>query len=209
MKNINIVKHPLIEHKLTHLRKKSTNSKEFKEYLNEISRLMATEVLRDIKLKEVEIETPLKTAKGFEIAERVNIYPILRAGLGMVEGFKAAVPNAKTGHIGLYRDEKTLEPVEYLFKYPKDTERDTYNIVIDPMIATGKSASTAIDILKKKNIENIKFVALLGSKEGVEYFANKHPDVEIFIAAIDPVLNDKGYIEPGLGDAGDRMFGTK
>ncbi len=209
MNNVTVVKHPLIEHKLTHIRKKETSSKEFKEYLDEITRLMAYEVLKDIKLEEIEIETPIAKTKGFQIAEKVNLYPILRAGQGMVDGFTTTIPSARVGHIGMYRDEETLQPVEYLFKYPKDTEKDTYNIIIDPMLATGGSAIAAIQKLKEKGIENLKFVALLGSKYAIEQITSKHPDVEIFIAAIDDELNEKGYIVPGLGDAGDRIFGTK
>ncbi|XP_076037870.1 uracil phosphoribosyltransferase-like [Oratosquilla oratoria] len=170
---------------------------------------MAYEVLKDIKLEEVEIETPIAKTIGHKISEKVNLYPILRAGQGMVEGFTTTIPSARVGHIGMYRDEKTLQPVEYLFKYPKDTEKDTYNIIIDPMLATGGSAIAAIDKLKEKGIENLKFVALLGSQAAIDAITSKHPDVEIFISAIDPELNEKGYIVPGLGDAGDRIFGTK
>lgn len=209
MTKLHLINHPLIQHKLTHIRKKDTPSKEFKEFLNEITQLMAYEVLKDIKLHEVEIETPVARTKGVEISEKVNLYPILRAGQGMVDGFTTTIPSARVGHIGMYRDEETLQPVEYLFKYPKDTEKDTYNIIIDPMLATGGSAIAAIQKLKEKGIENLKFVALLGSQIAVDRIMNEHPDVEIFIAAIDPELNDKGYIVPGLGDAGDRIFGTK
>ena len=206
---VTIINHPLIAHKLTHIRKKETSSKEFKEYLDEITRLMAYEVLKDIKLEEIKIETPLSKTTGFRICEKVNLYPILRAGQGMVEGFTTTIPSARVGHIGMYRNEKTLKPVEYLFKYPKDTEKDTYNIIIDPMLATGGSAIAAINTLKKKGIENLKFVALLGSQQAIDNITKTHPDVEIFIAAVDPILNEKGYIIPGLGDAGDRIFGTK
>ncbi len=208
-KNVTIINHPLISHKLTHIRRKETSSKEFKEYLDEITRLMAYEVLKDIKLEKINIETPIAKTIGYRICEKVNLYPILRAGQGMVEGFTTTIPSARVGHIGMYRDEKTLQPVEYLFKYPKDTEKDTYNIIIDPMLATGGSAIAAINTLKSKGIQNLKFVALLGSKKAIENITRKHPDVEIFIAAVDAELNDKGYIVPGLGDAGDRIFGTK
>ncbi|BDU67840.1 MAG: uracil phosphoribosyltransferase [Candidatus Tyloplasma litorale] len=208
-KKVTLIKHPLIQHKLTHIRKKDTNSKEFKEFLDEITRLMAYEVLKDIKLEEIEIETPIAKTTGFRIAEKVNLYPILRAGQGMVDGFTTTIPFARIGHIGMYRDEKTLQPVEYLFKYPKDTEKDTYNIIIDPMLATGGSAIAAIEKLKSNGIENLKFVALLGSQEAIDNITKKHPDVEIFICAIDPKLDENGYIVPGLGDAGDRIFGTK
>ncbi len=209
MKNLTIINHPLVQHKLTHIRKKTTSSKEFKEFLNEITMLMAYEVLKDIKLKEIEIETPVAKAKGVEIDDKVNLYPILRAGQGMVDGFTTIIPSARVGHIGMYRDEKTLQPIEYLFKYPKDTERDTYNIIIDPMLATGGTALAAIEKLKNKGIQNLKFVALLGSQQAIDIINEKHPDVEIFIAAVDSKLNSKGYIVPGLGDAGDRIFGTK
>ncbi len=209
MKNVKLINHPLVQHKLTHIRKSSTSSKEFKEYLNEITMLMAYEVLKDIKLKEIEIETPVAKTIGVEIDDKVNLYPILRAGQGMVDGFTTIIPSARVGHIGMYRDEKTLQPVEYLFKYPKDTERDTYNIIIDPMLATGGSAIAAIEKLKEKGIQNLKFVALLGSQQAIDLIIEKHSDVEIFIAAIDSKLNKNGYIVPGLGDAGDRIFGTK
>ncbi len=209
MKNVIVLEHPLIQHKLTHIRKKETTSKEFKEFLNEISTLMAYEVFKDIKLEEIEIETPLKKTVGYNLAEKVNLYPILRAGIGMVDGFISVVPSARIGHIGMYRDEETLTPIQYLFKYPKDTEKDTFNIIIDPMIATGNSALAAIEILKSQGIINLTFVALLGSKIGVEKIAKTHPDVKLYLAAIDPELNKKGYIVPGLGDAGDRIFGTK
>lgn len=209
MKKVTVINHPLIQHKLTHIRKKETNSKEFREYLNEITTLMAYEVLKDIKLEEIKIETPMAMTKGVVISEKVNIYPILRAGQGMVDGFLKTIPSARIGHIGMYRDEKTLQPVEYLFKYPKDTEKDTYNIILDPMIATGGSAIAAIRTLKEKGIENLKFVSILGSELAIERITNEFPDVEIFIAAIDKELNSSGYIIPGLGDAGDRIFGTK
>ncbi len=209
MSKAHVIDHPLIKHKLTHIRKKETSSKEFKEYLNEITQLMAYVVLKDIKLEEIEIETPVSKTKGFQIAEKVNLYPILRAGQGMVDGFTTTIPSARVGHIGMYRDEETLQPVEYLFKYPKDTEKDTYNIIIDPMLATGGSAIAAIEKLKEKGIENLKFVGLLASQHAIDKIEEAHPDVEIFVAAIDAELNEKGYIVPGLGDAGDRIFGTK
>ena len=210
MKNVTVVNHPLVQHKLTHIRKKQTPSKEFREFLNEITMIMAYEVLKDIKLKEITIDTPVtKGAPGVEIADKVNLYPILRAGQGMVDGFLNIIPSARVGHIGMYRDEETLQPVEYLMKYPKDTEKDTYNIILDPMLATGGSALLAIEKLKVVGIENLKLVVLVASKKAIETIAEQHPDVEIFTASIDAVLNDKGYIEPGLGDAGDRIFGTK
>ncbi len=209
MSKVHVVEHPLIQHKLTHIRRKETSSKEFKEYLNEITQLMAYVVLKDIKLEEITIETPVAQTTGYKISEKVNLYPILRAGQGMVDGFTTTIPSARVGHIGMYRDEETLQPVEYLFKYPKDTEKDTYNIIIDPMLATGGSAIAAIEKLKEKGIENLKFVGLLASQYAIDKITEAHPDVELFVAAIDKELNEKGYIVPGLGDAGDRIFGTK
>lgn len=209
MKNLTIITHPLITHKLTHIRKKETTSKEFKEYLYEITRLMAYEVFKNIKLEKINIETPIAKTVGYQISEKVNLYPILRAGQGMVEGFTNTIPSARIGHIGMYRDEKTFNPIEYLFKYPKDTEKDTYNIIIDPMLATGGTAIAAIEKLKEKGIQNLKFVALIGSQQAIDLITKKHPDVEVFIVAIDSELDENGYIVPGLGDAGDRIFGTK
>ena len=208
MKNLIEVKHPLIEHKLTHLRKKQTTSKEFKEYLDEISSLMAYEVLKNTELTDVEIETPISPFVGKEIDQTITIYPILRAGIGMSEGFTKMLPSIRVGHIGMYRDPETLKPVEYLFKYPKDAE-DGRNIIIDPMVATGGSAELAIEKLINKGMKNISFVALVVAKETIEKLAKKYPQVTFYVAAIDPILNDHGYIEPGLGDAGDRIFGTK
>ena len=208
MKNLIEVKHPLIEHKLTHLRKKETTSKEFKEYLDEISSLMAYEVLKDVELTDKEIETPITNFVGKEISKKITIYPILRAGLGMSEGFTKMLPSIKVGHIGMYRDPETLKPIEYLFKYPKDAE-DGINIILDPMVATGGSAELAIEKLLDKGMKNISFIALVVAKETIEKLAEKYPEVTFYVAAIDPILNDHGYIEPGLGDAGDRIFGTK
>jgi uracil phosphoribosyltransferase len=208
MKNIIVIKHPLVEHKLTHLRKEETSSKEFKEYLDEISSLMAYEVLKETKLHEVEIKTPVASAIGKEIDEQITIYPILRAGIGMAEGFTKMLPAIKVGHIGMYRDPKTLKPIEYLFKYPHGVENGR-NIIIDPMIATGGSAELAIQKLKDKGMKNISFVALVAAKDSIEELASKHSDIIFYVASIDPILNDHGYIEPGLGDAGDRIFGTK
>ncbi len=209
MNKVTVIKHPLVQHKLTHIRKETTTSKEFKEFLNEITMLMAYEVLKDIELREIKIKTPVAETTGVEIADKVNLYPILRAGQGMVDGFTTIIPSARVGHIGMYRDEKTFQPVEYMMKYPKDTEKDTYNIIIDPMLATGGSALLAIEKLKAIGIENLKFVALVGSQKAIDVITKAHPDVEIYIAAIDPELNENGYIVPGLGDAGDRIFGTK
>lgn len=210
MSKVTVIKHPLVQHKLTHIRKKSTTSKEFREYLNEITTIMAYEVLKDIKLKDIIIETPvMEGVHGVEISDKVNLYPILRAGQGMVDGFLSIIPSARVGHIGMYRDEETLQPVEYLMKYPKDTEKDAYSIILDPMLATGGSALLAIEKLKAVGVENLKLVVLVASQKAIDVITVKHPDVEIFTASIDPTLNDKGYIEPGLGDAGDRIFGTK
>ncbi len=205
------LKHPLIQHKLTHIRKKETPTKEFKEFLNEITRIMAYEVLKDVKLIDIEIETPIKKTIGKEIASSINLFPILRAGLGMVDGFIDLVPNLKIGHIGIYRNEETLEPTQYLFKYPKSTPKmDEINIVVDPMLATGGSAIEALDTITKNGFtKNIKFVAIVATDKAIKRIREKYPDIEIYVASIDEKLNDKGYIEPGLGDAGDRIFGTK
>ncbi len=204
-------KHPLIQHKLTHIRKKETSTKEFKEFLNEITRIMAYEVLKDVKLKDIEIETPIKKTIGKEIDSSINLFPILRAGLGMVDGFIDLVPNIKIGHIGIYRNEETLEPTQYLFKYPKSTsDKEEINIVVDPMLATGGSAIEALDTITKNGFtKNIKFVVIVATKTALNRIRDKYPDIEIYVASIDEKLNDKGYIEPGLGDAGDRIFGTK
>ncbi|AHK22236.1 uracil phosphoribosyltransferase [Candidatus Hepatoplasma crinochetorum] len=206
---IKIINHSLIQHKLTLLRDKKTNSKDFREYLDEISRLLAFEVLRNIKLKEIEIETPIKKTTGKILNEKINLFPILRAGQGMVEGFLGVVPNAKIGHIGLYRDEKTLEPKKYLFKFPSDAKKESLNIILDPMIATGGSAIEALKILKKEKIKNIKFVSIVTVEEAVLKINKKFPEVELITCSVDQKLNQKGYIIPGLGDAGDRIYGTK
>lgn len=209
MSSLHILDHPLIQHKLTLMRNKDTGSKEFRELLEEISMLMAYEVTRDFPLKVVEVETPICWMKSRELAGRkVGIIPILRAGLGMVDGILNLIPAARVGHIGLYRDPETLQPVEYYCKLPNDVEeRDL--IVVDPMLATGGSASAAIDFLKKRNANGIKLVCLIAAPEGVARIQQDHPDVDIFIAALDEKLDSHGYIVPGLGDAGDRLFGTK
>ncbi len=201
--------HPLIQHKLSLIRDKNTGSKEFRELVKEMSMLMAFEVTRDLPLEEVEIETPIcKTMTKVLSGRKVGIVPILRAGLGMVDGFLNLLPAAKVGHIGLYRDPETLEPVEYYCKLPTDVnERDL--IVVDPMLATGGSANAAIQFIKDKGAASIKLVCLIGCPEGISAVQNAHPDVDIYIAAIDEKLNDHAYIIPGLGDAGDRLFGTK
>ncbi|ASP27817.1 uracil phosphoribosyltransferase [Spiroplasma corruscae] len=203
-----IIKHPLITDKLTRMRREDTSSKDFRENLNEIGQLMVYEIFRDVPLKEVDIKTPVTKTKGYTIDIPVVLIPIIRAGLGMTEGIQKLVPTARIAHIGLYRDEKTLEPVEYYAKKTENIE-SSYVIVVDPMLATGGSASKAIDIAKGWGAKHIKFVCLVSVDKGVKKLQNDHPDVDIYTASLDPVLNNKGFIEPGLGDAGDRIFGTK
>lgn len=209
MSSLHLVDHPLIQHKLTLMRDKNTGSKEFRELLEEIAMLMAYEVTRDLSTEVVDVETPIQWTKARVLSGRkVGVVPILRAGLGMVDGILNLIPAARVGHIGLYRDPQTLEPVEYYCKLPTDVEeRDL--IVIDPMLATGGSASAAIGFLKKRNASNIKLMCLIAAPEGVKRVQKDHPDVGIFIAALDDHLDEHGYIVPGLGDAGDRLFGTK
>lgn len=209
MGKVSLLDHPLIQHKLTFIRDQETGSKHFRELVEEVAMLMAYEVTRDFPLEEVEVETPLTKAKAKVIGgKKVGIIPILRAGLGMVNGMLNLIPAAKVGHIGLYRDPETFQPVEYYCKLPPDVpERDL--IVVDPMLATGGSASAAITFLKEKGARNIKLVCLIAAPEGVARLQKDHPDVDIFTAAIDDYLNDHAYIVPGLGDAGDRLFGTK
>ncbi len=206
--NVFIFDHPLIQHKISLLRDKNTCTKEFRELVSEISMLMGYEVTRDLPMKEVEIETPVAPAKVKMLAgKQIAIVPILRAGLGMVDGMVELLPNVRVGHIGLYRDPVTVEPVEYYCKLPDDiAEREV--ILLDPMLATGGSASAAIGFLKKRNIQNIKFMCLIAAPEGIARITKDHPDVKIFCAAKDEKLNDHSYIVPGLGDAGDRIFGT-
>ncbi len=201
--------HPLIQHKLSLIRDKNTGSKEFRELVKEVSMLLAYEVTRDLPLEEVEVETPMAIAKCKMLSGRkVGIVPILRAGLGMVDGFLNLLPAAKVGHVGLYRDPETLEPVEYYCKLPTDvSERDL--IVVDPMLATGGSANAAIQFIKDKGATSIRFVCLIGCPEGIKAVQTAHPDVDIFVAGIDEKLNEHAYIIPGLGDAGDRLYGTK
>ncbi len=209
MNNVFVFDHPLIQHKISLLRDKNTNTKEFRELVSEISMLMGYEVTRNMPLKEVEIETPVGIAKTRVISgKKLGFVPILRAGMGMLDGMLRLLPMAKVGHIGLYRDPGTLEPVEYYLKLPVDaSEREI--VLLDPMLATGGSASAAISLLKSKGISNIKLMSLIASKNGIERINRDHPDVSIYCAAVDEVLNDHGYIVPGLGDAGDRLFGTK
>lgn len=207
--NVTVINHPLIQHKLTILRDKDTGVKEFRELVEELALLMGYEVTRNLTVEETEIETPICRTKSKVIAgKKLGIIPILRAGLGMVDGMLSLIPAAKVGHIGLYRDPETLKPVEYYCKLPGDAaERDL--IVLDPMLATGGSAAAAISFLKEKGAKSIKLVNLIAAPEGIETVAAAHPDVEIFVCAVDEKLNDHGYIVPGLGDAGDRLFGTK
>lgn len=203
-----IMDHPLIQHKLTFLRDKNTGSKEFRELVGEIAMLMCYEATRDLPLEETTIETPISKAKTKVIAGRkLSFVPILRAGLGMVDGVLRMVPAAKVGHIGLYRDHETLQPVEYYSKLPLDTnERDV--IILDPMLATGGSAIDAITIIKRSNPKSIRFMCIIAAPEGIDALTKAHPDVEVYCAAVDDHLNEFGYIVPGLGDAGDRIFGT-
>jgi|SRR5699024_7886891 len=208
MGSFQVLDHPLIQHKLTIIRDKNTGTKYFREVVNEIARLMAYEVSRDMPLEDVEIETPMtKTVQKKLSGKKVAIVPILRAGLGMVDGMLDLIPAAKVGHIGMYRDHETMEPIEYFVKLPSDIhERQLF--VVDPMLATGGSAIAAIDVLKKRGASTIKFVCLVAAPEGVEALRKAHPDVEIYAAGLDEKLNEHGYILPGLGDAGDRLFGT-
>lgn len=209
MGNIVITNHPLIQHKLSILRDKNTGNKEFRTLISEIAMLECYEATRDLPLKEVEVETPVATAKQHDLdGKKMAIVPILRAGLGMVDGVHALIPAAKVGHIGLYRDPETLEPHAYYCKMPDDmAERDV--IVVDPMLATGGSAIDAINQIKQYNPKSIKFMCIISAPEGLKALSEAHPDVDIYAAAMDDHLNDHGYIVPGLGDAGDRIFGTK
>lgn len=203
-----VISHPLVQHKLTIMRRKETSSNDFRRLLQEITVLMGYEITRDLPLEDVEIETPLMKMTGKRVAgKKVGIVPVLRAGLGMVNGLLQLMPSARVGVIGMYRDEKTLTPVEYYCKLPDVEDRDF--IVVDPMLATGGSAIAAITLLKEKGVENIKFLCLVAAPEGVDALNDAHPDVEIYTASVDERLNEHGYILPGLGDAGDRIFGTK
>lgn len=209
LKNVTIIDHPLVQHKLSMIRDKNTNTKEFRELVSEITVLMGYEVTRDMPLKEIEIETPIGIAKTKVISgKKLGIVPILRAGLGMVDAFLKLIPSAKVGHIGLYRDPDTLNPIKYYCKLPYDvSEREI--VILDPMLATGGSVSAAITCVKEKGVKSIKLLCLIASKEGIQRINRDHPDVRIFCAAVDDRLDSHGYIVPGLGDAGDRMFGTK
>ena len=209
MSKLHVFDHPLIQHKVSMMRMKETNTKDFRELANEISLLMAYEVTRDLPLESKEIETPIcKTKANFVAGRSIGVVPILRAGLGMVDGILTLVPNAKVGHIGLYRDPETHMPVEYYCKLPVDVQDRTL-IVVDPMLATGGSAVAAIDFIKQRGCKDIKLMNLLAAPEGVKAVMDAHPDVDIYVAALDEKLNDHAYIVPGLGDAGDRLFGTK
>ncbi len=209
MSQLHIIDHPLIQHKLTIMRDKETSTKDFKQLLGEIALLMGYEVTRDLPLTDKEIETPICRMTAKEIAgKKLAIVPILRAGLGMVDGLAQLLPGARIGHIGMYRDEQTHMPVEYLCKLPKDI-KDRMVILVDPMLATGGSAADAISILKKREVSHIKFMCLVAAPEGVAKVQELHPDVDIYTAALDERLNENAYIVPGLGDCGDRIFGTK
>ena len=206
--NVHVIDHPLIQHKLTIMRMKETGTKDFRELLEEISMLMAYEITRDFPLKDVEIETPICKCKEKMLAgKKVGVVPILRAGLGMLNGVVNMIPAARVGHVGMYRDPKTLKPVEYYCKLPGDVAERTL-IVVDPMLATGGSSSAALSLLKEKGAKHIILMCLVAAPEGVRVINRDHPDVPLYVAAIDEKLNDKGYIVPGLGDAGDRIFGT-
>ncbi len=209
MSTVHVIDHPLIQHKLTIMRQKNTSSMEFRQLLNEIAMLMGYEVTRDLPLEDIEIKTPICKCTSKQIAGRkLGIVPILRAGLGMVDGMLSLVPGARVGHIGLYRDPETKKPVEYYCKLPNDsTER--LLIIVDPMLATGGSSIAAIQFLKDRGCNNIRLMCLIGAPEGIKAVQEAHPDVDIYIAAVDERLNENAYIVPGLGDAGDRIFGTK
>ena len=206
---VNVIDHPLIQHKLTMMRKKTTGTKDFRELLEEISMLMTYEITRDFPLKDVEIETPVSKCVGKELADtrKVCVVPILRAGLGLQSGVVNMIPAAKIGHIGLYRDPETLKPVEYYGKMPSDIAERTM-LVVDPMLATGGSAAAAITMLKEKGAKKLILMCLVAAPEGVKVINDEHPDVPVYVAAVDEKLNEHGYIVPGLGDAGDRIFGT-
>lgn len=204
-----ILNHPLIEHKLAILRDKNTGTKEFREIANEIAMFLCYEAMRDVQLEETEIETPLTKMRTGKLNEdKFAFVPILRAGTGMLDGLTSVIPNAKIGHIGLYRNEETLKPVKYFYKVPKDIHKREV-IILDPMLATGGSALDAIEMIKQDGAKKIKFLCIIAAPEGIQKVEEKYPDVQIYAAALDERLNEKGYIMPGLGDAGDRIFGTK
>jgi len=205
---VTVINHPLIQHKLTLMRQKDTSTKDFRQLLEEISMLMAYEVTRDFPLKEIEIETPVAKCRANVLSgKKVGVVPILRAGLGMLNGVVNMIPSARVGHVGMYRDPETLKPVEYYCKLPGDVAERTL-IVVDPMLATGGSASAALSLLKEKGAKSLILMCLVSAPEGIKVINEEHPDVPLFVAAVDEKLNEKGYIVPGLGDAGDRIFGT-
>ena len=205
---VNVIDHPLIQHKLTLMREEGTGTKDFRELLEEIAMLMAYEITRDFPLQEVEIQTPVAKCKSKVLAgKKVGVVPILRAGLGMLNGVVNMIPAARVGHVGLYRDPKTLKPVEYYCKLPSDVSERTL-IVVDPMLATGGSSAAALTLLKEKGAKSIVLMCLVAAPEGIKLVNEEHPDVEIYVASVDEKLDDHGYIVPGLGDAGDRIFGT-
>ncbi|MBE7048118.1 MAG: uracil phosphoribosyltransferase [Ruminococcaceae bacterium] len=207
MSQLCVMEHPLIKHKVSILRSKDTSVKDFRELINEIALLMGYEATKDLQLSEMKVETPLMETIGYSIEKQVALVPILRAGLGMVDALTSLIPAAKVGHIGLYRDHETLQPVEYYCKLPTDIEKRQV-LVLDPMLATGGSAAAAIDFIKQRGAKRIKLMCIIGAPEGVKAVQEQHPDVDIYIAALDEKLNENGYILPGLGDAGDRLFGT-
>lgn len=209
MIKVNILDHPFIQHKLTQIRQKDTSTTQFRQIINEIGGLMVYEITRDLPLEQIEIETPVAKTKANVIAgKKMVVVPILRAGLGMVDGILQMIPSARIGHIGIFRDEETLQPVEYFAKFPDGLDqRDIF--IVDPMLATGGSAIAAINSIKERGAKNIKLVCLVGAPEGVKAINDAHPDVTVYLASLDEKLNEKGYIVPGLGDAGDRIFGTK
>jgi uracil phosphoribosyltransferase len=207
MSKVSSSTHPLVAHKLSKLRDKNTNPKKFRELVRELAALLAYEATADLKVIRRNIDTPMQSTFGYELEEKIGLVPILRAGLGMVEGFWELMPTAEVWHIGLYRDEKTLKPVEYYNKLPIEPTVSVC-LILDPMLATGGSASATVDVLKRWGVKKIKFVGLIGSPEGIQVMQQAHPEVDIFLASIDEKLNQDGYILPGLGDAGDRQFGT-
>lgn len=209
MAKVHVFDHPLIQHKLTFIRDVNTGTKEFRELVDEVATLMAYEITRDLPLQEVDVETPVCMSKSQVLAgKKLGIVPILRAGIGMVDGILKLIPAAKVGHVGLFRDPETLQPHEYFVKLPSDVAEREF-ILVDPMLATGGTAVEAVNSLKKRGAKNIRFMCLIAAPEGVKVFTEAHPEIDVYIAALDERLNEKGYIVPGLGDAGDRLFGTK
>lgn len=205
---LKLISHPLIIHKLSQIRRKETGTKDFRQNLNEIAGLIAYEISRDLPLRDIVIDTPVSSCNTSELAKDIVLVPVLRAGLGMVDGITNLIPTAKVGHIGMYRDHETLEPMEYFAKFPPGL-KDAVVMILDPMLATGGSASAAITAIKNRGAFTIRLVCIVGAPEGVARIEKDHPDVDIYLTALDSHLNDKGYIVPGLGDAGDRLFGTK